>query len=333
MKRSVVLAGLLALGFGSGCEEETNNIVIRDLSVRVGQDANMGVPIGGQCELATDCKTGSNPTCRKKRMTKTGMCTADCNTDADCGVGNVCLFEPDPNDPNSTPGACAKICETETDCTEGLGCWISLDKVACWPVDGIAEYGKSLTLNCDPTVAGCTFAGQGLPGGCSRQILGPGNAGACRQSCVLGVGTCPDIVVGSERFQQSCYHVDESIDADGMPTGDKLKMPLCVGVVPVGTPPAFIPDGTECLDPVTMTNHYYNICFPGSQCETYTTVSGGTEDNKCHQLCYLGNFSPPDGGTLFTDGGLAMGCTTGTCTDVFGTAGIASPGMPIGLCK
>jgi len=330
MKRLVVSVGLLGLIAGCG-DDNTNNPIIHDMSMKTGLDANMGVPIGGQCTLSTDCKSGENPACRKNKNTRTGMCSADCQTDADCGTGNVCLFEP--SGANTMPGACAKACEAATDCTEGLGCWLSLDKVACWPLNGVAEFGASLVLNCDPTVSGCTFAGSPLPGGCSRQVLGAGNAGVCRQGCDIGVGTCPN--VGG--FQQSCYFTDESIDNMNMPTGDKLKQPTCVIDVPVGTPPAFIADGAECLDPDTM-SHYFDICLPGSQCETYTTVSGAMPDNKCHKLCYLGNFTPPDMGPLFADGGIDGTCPNGpggpmTCTDVFGAAGATAPSMPVGLCK
>ena len=79
--------------------------------------------------------------------------------------------------------------------------------------------------------------------------------------------------------------------------------------------------------------HYYNICQPGSQCDIFKTATNATPDNLCHQLCYLGNFTPPDAGALFTDGGIAATCTTGTCTDVFGLASATPPSMPIGLCK
>src|SRR5207245_2595228 len=80
-----------------------------------------------------------------------------------------------------------------------------------------------------------------LPGGCSRQVLGAGMAGVCRQGCDIGVGTCP--LAGG--FAQNCYFVDESIDAMNMATGDKLKQPICIIDVPVGAPPAFIGDGVE----------------------------------------------------------------------------------------
>jgi hypothetical protein len=325
MKRLVVLFGFTA-GLVAGCGDEVTVTHKPDMKMSV-DFAMTVIPIGGQCTLSTDCTVGTNPSCRKNKNTRTGMCSADCQIDADCGDGNVCLFAPTP--PDTTPGACAKSCQMDTDCTEGLGCWISLDKVACWPLNGIAEFGKSLVLNCDPTVAGCTFAGSGLPGGCSRQVLGAGMAGVCRQGCDIGVGTCPDV----STYVQNCYFVDETLDTMMMPTGDKLKQPICVIDVPVGTPAAFIADGAECLDPATS-NHYYDICLPGSQCESVFTMAGVTADNKCHKLCYLGSFTPPDMGALFKDGGIDGACPGGTtCTDVFGTTGIAAPGMPVGLCK
>jgi len=325
MKRLVILLGLVF-----GCDNNEMGPIVHDLAVNHDLTVNMGIPIGGQCSLSTDCKTGTNPSCRKNKNTKTGMCTADCQTDADCGTGNVCLFQPAAG--STTPGACAKSCMMDTDCTEGLGCWVTLDKEACWPFNGVQEAGGPLNLNCNPTVAGCTFGTSGLSGGCSRQILGTanmGNAGTCRQGCDIGVGTCP--AVGG--FAQSCYFVDESIDMMNMPTGDKLKMPICVIDVPVGTPAAFIADGVECLDPDTNM-HFFDICVPGSQCETYTTVAGAMPDNKCHKLCYLGNFSPPDMGPLFADGGIDGTCPGGqTCTDIFNAAGATPPSMPVGLCK
>src|SRR5438045_6454296 len=140
MKRLVVLLGLLA-----GCGDEPSGPIIHDMTV-VNHDltVNMGVPIGGQCTLSTDCKTGTNPACRKNKNTRTGMCTADCMTDADCGTGNVCLFQPAPG--SSTPGAGAKSCQADTDCTEGLGCWVTLDKEACWPFNGVQEARGPLVL-------------------------------------------------------------------------------------------------------------------------------------------------------------------------------------------
>jgi hypothetical protein len=266
--------------------------------------------IGATCSSIIDCRDGTNPTCRKSATSSTGMCTADCTTDGDCGPGNVCIFQGGP-----TPGACARPCLAPGDCGPGLGCWVTLDRQACWPVDGVAEFGQPLTLNCDPTVAGCNGTG-----GCSRQILGAGLAGVCRQGCDIGSSQCPSL----GGFQQSCYFADESIDAMNQPTGDKLKQPICLPDVPVGSPPSFIPDGAECLDPDSMM-HYFDICLPGSQCETYTLAAGATPDNRCHRLCYLGSFMRD------LDGGVAVTCPAGqTCHDSFGTTGSA---LPVGLCK
>src|SRR5207302_4014497 len=228
------------LGLLAGCGNEGTGPIIHDMAVNHDLTVNMGTPIGGQCTLSTDCKSGQNPSCRKNKNTRTGMCTADCQMDSDCGTGNVCLFQPAAG--STTPGACAKACQMDTDCTEGLGCWVSLDKEACWPLNGVSESGKALVLDCDPKVAGCVFTGGTLPGGCSRQVLGAGMAGVCRQGCDIGVGTCP--LAGG--FAQNCYFVDESIDAMNMATGDKLKQPICIIDVPVGAPPAFIGDGVEC---------------------------------------------------------------------------------------
>jgi hypothetical protein len=322
MNRLVVLLGLLA-----GCGDEPSGPVVHDLAVNHDLTVNMGVPIGGQCLTSTDCKTGQNPACRKNKGTRTGVCTADCFIDDDCGTGNVCLFQPPAGD-TMNPGACAKPCQLATDCTEGIGCWVSLDKEACWPLNGVQDAVGPIVLNCDPTVAGCTFPGSALPGGCSRQIVGTGSAGSCRQGCDIGVGTCPT----ASGFVQNCYFLDETHDAMNMPTGDALKQTICVVDVPVGNPPAFIADGVECLDPDSG-SHFFDICFPGSQCETFTS-NGTMADNKCHKLCYLGNFTPPDMGPLFTDGGIDGTCPGGqTCTDVFNSASATSPSMPVGLCK
>jgi hypothetical protein len=313
----------------AGCGDDTNmNPIIHDMSMSQKPDANLGVPIGGQCTLSTDCKQGTNPSCRKAQGVKTGMCTSDCQTDSDCSSDGsvVCLFQP--TNGSSTPGACAKACQMATDCTEGIACWVTLDKVACWPINGVQDGAGPIVLNCDPTVAGCTYKNSPLPGGCERQVLGPGSAGVCRQGCDIGVGTCPKY--GTD--DQNCYLIDETIDSNNMPTGDALKQPICIVDVPVGSPPAFIADGAECLDPMSG-NHFFDICEPGSQCEISMTSSGGMPDNKCHRLCYLGSFMPPDMGALFADGGIAGACPSGTtCTDVFGTASATPPGMPVGLC-
>jgi hypothetical protein len=176
-------------------------------------------------------------------------------------------------------------------------------------------------LNCDPTVAGCSSAGGPLPGGCERQILGSGNAGVCRRGCDIGEGTCPNAPDGSP---ESCYFTDVTKDLPG----DKLKAPVCY---PIATPGAA--DGAICTDP-TSGGFFMDLCLPGSQCEIAAEASGAAADNKCHKLCYLGAFTPPDAGALFEDGGVAMGCPVGTtCTDVFGATGATSPSMPIGLCK
>jgi hypothetical protein len=322
MKRAAVLVAMLGLA-GVGCDDDSGKIIMHDMAMKMHADANLGVPIGGTCMLGSDCLTGDTPTCIKKKNGTEGMCTAQCQADADCGDGNVCLFAPAAG--STTPGACAKSCQASTDCADGLGCWITLGVAsACFPVDGVSEFGKALVLNCDPTAAGgCTFPNSNLPGGCERQILGSGSAGACRQGCEIGVGTCPNAPDG--KSPQACYFIDNSIDSTGAATGDTLKQPICIFL------DALIADGAECLDPSTG-NHYFDICAAGSQCETYTTVAGATPDNICHQLCYLGNFSPPDAGALFGDGGIATGCKTGTCTDIFSSTGASAPSMPIGLC-
>jgi hypothetical protein len=281
-----------------------------------GTTGTVPTTIGASCVLDSDCLDGTNPSCRRNRNFSTGMCSAECSRDADCGANNVCLFAG-----GTSPGQCARTCQAAGDCGAGLGCWIAFSPQACWPLDGIAEFGVALTLDCDPSVAGCSFGGSPKKGGCSRHVLGPGAAGVCRQSCDIGSSQCP----GLGGFQQSCYFVDETIDMMNAPTGDKLKQPLCVPDVPVGSPAKFIADGVECLEPDSMM-HYFDICQPGSQCETYTLVSGATPDNKCHRLCYLGSFmlGPPDAGVAVT-------CPSGqSCTDIFATTGST---LPVGLCK
>jgi hypothetical protein len=330
MKRAAFLVAMLAMG-SVGCDDDSGGMMHPDLSVKMGKDANMGNPIGSPCHSIADCTNGTNPQCKRALGDATGVCSADCTSDADCGAGNGCLGAPQKaGDP---VGQCTKTCMADTDCasTDTL-CWISLSQTfnACWPKDSVFEYGKKVPLNCDATVAGCTFAGSPIPGACERQILGSGMNGTCRQGCDIGVGTCPNAPDGTP---QNCYFVDESIDANNMPNGDALKQPMCVVDVAVGSPAAFIADGTDCTDPADG-NHYYDICQPGSQCETYNLMSGGMADNLCHKLCYLSGGAAPDMGPLFEDGGIAMGCPGGqTCTDVFNAAGASSAANKVGLCQ
>jgi hypothetical protein len=278
------------------------------------------IPIGGACSAAADCTLGTSPTCLKPTGASTGLCSADCQSDANCGAQAVCILAS-----STTAGVCAKPCEVAGDCSAGFGCWISLDQQACWPANGISEGGQQLILNCDPTVAGCPFPGSNLPGGCDRQILGTGTAGVCRQGCDLGQGTCPNLPATSTGLPQACFFVDNTLDGNQVPTGDKLKGPICFFIEPL------IADGHECLDPDGSGGHFFDICQPGSQCDVLST---GTADNLCHRLCYLGSFTPPDAGALFADGGVTMGCPVGTtCTDVFGAGGAVAPSTPIGLCK
>ena len=193
---------------------------------------------------------------------------------------HICLFAQ-----TGTPGVCAKSCQAATDCPDGLGCWISLGgtTAACFPVDSVSEGGKALVLNCDPTVAGCTFTGSALPGGCDRQILGAGSAGVCREGCDIGVDTCPK---GADGSPQACYYADNTLDSTGMPTGDVLKQPICQFFDPQ------VAAGAECLDPTTM-NHYFNIRPAGQQCESAFTTASVTPRQPVPHSCYIGNFTCP----------------------------------------
>jgi hypothetical protein len=278
------------------------------------------VAIGADCSLATDCQHGTNPMCLKSSGQSRGMCTAECHMDADCGTNNFCILGG-----GTQPGMCARGCSVETDCTNGLVCWVSIGSQACWTKTGVAEGNNPVVFNCDPKVAGCSFAGSNLPGGCTRQILGTGLTGTCERGCEIGAGTCPNDATGQP---QSCYFLDETIDDKGNPTGDAMKQGVCVFVLPE------IADGAVCTHPGDG-NQYYDICAVGSQCDLVKTATDPTPDQKCHKLCYLGAFTPPDAGALFTDGGVAMGCPGGTtCTDVFNVGASPSPPeMPVGLCK
>ncbi len=282
-----------------------------------------GVPLGGACTSTSQCRSGLNPSCVMIGGATVGACSADCQTDSDCDSSTQCLFQPATG--STVPGACATTCDSASDCVSGWACWISLDKQACWPVDGVAESGQALTMNCDPTVAGCTFAGSDLPGGCDRQITGSGDAGVCRRGCDIGEGTCPKAFDGTA---QSCYFIDETVDSTNTPTGDKLKASICTLIEPI------VADGQQCLDPSGSGQFFFDICQAGSQCLTFTPVSGMTADNECHRLCYLNSFTPPDAGPLFADGGVSAGCPIGTiCTDVFGSGSSSAPTTPVGLCK
>jgi hypothetical protein len=247
------------------------------------------------------------------------MCSAECQADADCGPNAVCIFGG-----GTSPGVCARPCEAETDCTTGLSCWVSIGPQACWPKNGVSQGGSPVVFNCDPKVAGCSFSGSTLPGGCTRQILGSGLTGTCMRGCEIGAGTCPNSSTGQA---QSCYFLDETVDEMGMSTGDAMKAGVCVFVLPE------IADGSICVHPGDG-QKYYDICAVGSQCDLFKSPTNPTPDEKCHKLCYLGSFTPPDAGPLFGDGGVSMGCTTGSCTDVFNLGNNpASPAMPVGLCK
>jgi hypothetical protein len=259
-------------------------------------------------------------------------------------VGTVCQFA-DPAKPLS--GYCLKTCMTENDCdsTDAIGCWISLfggnDKQAsvCFSNDDIEEYGVSKTLDCDPTAnnGACTFTGSSLPGGCDRQILGSGMAGFCRQGCDIGVGTCPDVPDASSR--QNCYFTDFTAGSDGTanPNMDKFKGPICQADVQVQVSSSdmtkhYVPDGSACVDPTDpMMTPFFDICDLGSQCFTYSRMMSTMADNKCHKLCYLNGFTPPNPGQIDDGGVVAMTCAT--CTDVFGVGSSpTSPTQPIGLC-
>ena len=347
MKRWGFGMAMLALA-AFGCDDNNKTTMSHDMAMKmVGMDAAGSSGIGSPCTSTDQCTDGSMPMCIKDFLSRTGICSASCSTDTDCGDGNVCLFAPRPGTTDPM-GVCTKSCMTAADCVpSNTACWVSLSSTfdACWPKDGVQVSGQGVDLDCDPTVVGCTFNGSKLPGACERQIAGTGNAGSCRQSCDIGVGTCPDTADGTP---QSCYFFDETLNADGTPNGDKFKGTICEIIAQVasstmqGAPLTFIADGSECLDPTDATmTHFYDICLPGSMCELPAvtggtkTISGATADNLCHQLCYLGNYTPPDMGELFSDGGAVASttCRTGTCTDVFNASGLTTlPGMPVGLC-
>jgi len=87
------LAVLVAIGCGDG---------------GVGREGDV---VGGPCE-AGGCAGGS--TCLVDTMFPGGTCTVECETQADCPGGTVCVQE--------GGGTCLLACDAADDCREGYGC-------------------------------------------------------------------------------------------------------------------------------------------------------------------------------------------------------------------
>jgi hypothetical protein len=88
-----VLVAVVAAGCGSG----------------VGRDGDV---VGGSCTASGGCAGGSE--CLIASMYPGGMCTVDCETQADCPSGSVCVQE--------SGGTCLLACSSSSDCRDGYGC-------------------------------------------------------------------------------------------------------------------------------------------------------------------------------------------------------------------
>jgi hypothetical protein len=75
----------------------------------VGKDGDV---VGGACGSSGECAGGSS--CLTASMYPAGMCTVDCETQADCPDGTVCVTE--------SGGTCLLGCNEAGDCREGYGC-------------------------------------------------------------------------------------------------------------------------------------------------------------------------------------------------------------------
>lgn len=252
-------------------------------------------PIGGDCTSNADCTEGQGASCDRSQGASSGSCTAECSTDADCGELSLCVqFSDQP--------FCGRKCGGSADCPQEQVCWIALPSSAPVCFGGIS----GITHDCDPAVVDCTVGGK--PGGCQRVAVGAGMTGRCIERCTVGDSTCA-AMYGAPR---GCFALDETKDGNGQPNGDTLRGTYCQYIQPeVG------PD-QECKS-TDDGNHYFDICPQGYQCDLLG-------DQICHQLCYLGGFTPPP-----PPMGTAVGpCASGACKDVFGLAGTATP---VGLCE
>lgn len=93
----VVLTGALLAVLAPGCGSG------------VGRDGDV---VGGSCTASGGCAGGSS--CLTDSMYPGGMCTVDCDTQADCPGGSVCVQE--------SGGTCLLACRSAGDCRDGYGC-------------------------------------------------------------------------------------------------------------------------------------------------------------------------------------------------------------------
>jgi hypothetical protein len=302
MKRSLWVVALLALT--GGCDDSGQN-QNPDLAAKKVFDASLdqsGAAIGAECTTDANCKTGTMPSCFKAAR-GTGFCTANCQTDADCGSLSSCITFSDGK-------FCMRNCQSAADCSTGTGfaCWIGL---GCF---------RASDLDCDPTMAYCSTAK--IPqGGCLRQAVGTsGKLGICNSLCTVGPGTCPPNGTNA----QTCLVFDETTDSMGMATGDKFKGTVCTGANSTANQHA---DGTECL--FSDGNHYIDLCKDGSECDVFKGSTNPAPTNNCYPLCYAAGYVIPQDAGIPDGGAPAMTCATG-CKDAFGLFGSSNP---VGLCK
>lgn len=71
-----------------------------------------GDVVGGACTPEAGCAGGSS--CLLASMYPGGMCTVDCETQADCPNGTRCVQE--------SGGTCLLACSSASDCRDGYGC-------------------------------------------------------------------------------------------------------------------------------------------------------------------------------------------------------------------
>lgn len=71
-----------------------------------------GDVVGGPCSGGSGCAGGSS--CLEASMYPGGMCTLDCETQADCPGGTACVQE--------SGGTCLLACSSAGDCREGYDC-------------------------------------------------------------------------------------------------------------------------------------------------------------------------------------------------------------------
>lgn len=92
---AIVLAAASVIGCGGG-----------------GSVGKEGDVVGGPCDTGGGCAGGS--ACLTASMYPGGMCTVDCETQADCPNGTACVQE--------SGGTCLLACSSASDCRDGYDC-------------------------------------------------------------------------------------------------------------------------------------------------------------------------------------------------------------------